>query len=94
MPNRKKTWRYQKEKNFSQEPLILKDRNYSLAEFCDTNEKATSFITRASLSNEPKIKLNIAGARIEITERLLSKYPNTLLGTESKRLPFYDKYKN
>ena len=51
-------------------------------------------IVSSTHPNEPKLSLNISGTRMQIAERLLNKFPNSLLGTESKRLPFYDKYKN
>ncbi len=100
----KSGWNYKKENNFSQEPLLLRERNFSAAGLYGMNNNVESsvfpIINNERLINysfggnnsnqENKITLNISGERMQINESLLNKYPDTLLGSKESRLPFYD----
>jgi potassium voltage-gated channel Shaker-related subfamily A protein 4 len=50
----------------------------------------TSFIFRFDL----RLMINISGKRFEVEEKLLNKYPTTLLGCEQKRSKYYDPLRN
>jgi len=78
----KSGWNYKKENNFSQEPLLLRERNFSAAGLYGMNNNVESsvfpIINNERLINysfggnnsnqENKITLNISGERMQINE--------------------------
>jgi len=96
MPKYNDGWKYKKENNFSQEPLLEPRCSSSDTEFNFKQNaiKETCFQTEFCQKNDPKITLNISGSRMVICESLLDKYPNTLLGCKKLRYLHYDKLKD